>query len=194
VLNTAPITECHLNATNDHLNATHDHLNATNDHLNATHDHLNATHDHLNATNDHLNATNDHLNATHDHLNATHDHLNATHDHLNATHRLHSAPLMTIMPLMPHSTNDPSAPLGTCPRPDAHSIKISSKMTLEQFISNNRGINDGGDLPQQLLANVYHDITHREIKTGTEFDDLAEAELMDWLRQVSVVNCLLIAP
>jgi hypothetical protein len=32
---------------------------------------------------------------------------------------------------------------------------------------------------------VYHDITHREIKTGTEFDDLAEAELMDWLRQVS---------
>ena len=31
---------------------------------------------------------------------------------------------------------------------------------------------------------VYHDITHREIKTGTEFDDLAEAELMDWLRQV----------
>ena len=24
---------------------------------------------------------------------------------------------------------------------------------------------------------VYHDITHREIKTGTEFDDLAEAEL-----------------
>jgi hypothetical protein len=40
---------------------------------------------------------------------------------------------------------------------------------------------------------VYHDITHREIKTGTEFDDLAEAELMDWLRQVSVVNCLLIA-
>ena len=67
-------------------------------------------------------------------------------------------------------------------------------MTLEQFISNNRGINDGDDLPQQLLSNVYHDITHREIKTGTEFDDLAEAELMDWLRQVSVVNCLLIAP
>ena len=67
-------------------------------------------------------------------------------------------------------------------------------MTLEQFISNNRGINDGGDLPQQLLSNVYHDITHREIKTGTEFDDLAEAELMDWLRQVSVVNCLLSDP
>ena len=49
---------------------------------------------------------------------------------------------------------------------DAHSAQIKNKMTLEQFISNNRGINAGGDLPSQLLSAVYHDITHREIKTG----------------------------
>ena len=66
---------------------------------------------------------------------------------------------------------------------DAHSSQIRNRMTLEQFISNNRGINAGNDLPQQLLSSVYHDIVGQEIKTGTEFDDLAEAELMDWLRQ-----------
>ena len=49
---------------------------------------------------------------------------------------------------------------------DAHSSQIKNRMTLDQFISNNRGINAGSDLPAQLLSAVYHDITHREIKTG----------------------------
>ena len=69
---------------------------------------------------------------------------------------------------------------------DAHSPQIKKKMSLEEFVRNNRGINGGYDLPEALLTSVYHDITHREIKTGTEFDDLAEAELIEWLRQGTV--------
>ena len=69
---------------------------------------------------------------------------------------------------------------------DAHSSQIKKRMTLPEFISNNRGINAGDDLPEQLLSSVYHDITHREIKTGTEFDDLAEAELVEWLQRGTI--------
>ena len=38
----------------------------------------------------------------------------------------------------------------------------------------------------ELLTNVYEDITENEIKTGTEFDDLAEAELIEWLRRGTI--------
>ena len=69
---------------------------------------------------------------------------------------------------------------------DAHSPQVKTRMSLEEFVRNNRGINDGGDLPESLLSAVYHDIVHREIKTGTDFDDLAEAELVEWLRQGTV--------
>eukprot|EP00965_Chrysotila_dentata_P073173 2418116-Pleurochrysis_carterae.AAC.1 len=37
-------------------------------------------------------------------------------------------------------------------------------MTLEQFISNNRGIDDGRDLPRDLLASLYVSIVRDEIK------------------------------
>mmetsp|Transcript_44627 Transcript_44627/g.111102 ORF Transcript_44627/g.111102 Transcript_44627/m.111102 type:complete len:592 (+) Transcript_44627:37-1812(+) len=69
---------------------------------------------------------------------------------------------------------------------DAHSSQVKNKMTREQFLRNNRGINRGGDLPAELLEGVYNDIANNEIKTGTEFDDLAESELMNWLRQGTV--------
>ena len=47
---------------------------------------------------------------------------------------------------------------------DAHNEQIRNKMTLEQFISNNRGINAGGDVPRQLLEGLYFTIKKREIK------------------------------
>ncbi|KAH9582203.1 Sec7 domain [Trypanosoma melophagium] len=46
---------------------------------------------------------------------------------------------------------------------DAHSSQITEKMTLEQFIRNNKGIDDGKDLPQHLLEGIYQRITTREI-------------------------------
>ena len=56
-------------------------------------------------------------------------------------------------------------------------------MTLPEFVSNNRGINAGEDLPEAFLTVVYNDITHREIKTGTDFTDYAEDELIEWLHR-----------
>ena len=47
---------------------------------------------------------------------------------------------------------------------DAHNDQIRNKMTLEQFINNNRGINAGGDVPRQLLEGLYFTIKKREIK------------------------------
>uniref|UniRef100_A0A7S3AS00 Rab-GAP TBC domain-containing protein n=1 Tax=Haptolina ericina TaxID=156174 RepID=A0A7S3AS00_9EUKA len=69
---------------------------------------------------------------------------------------------------------------------DAHSSQVRNRMTKPQFVRNNRGINNGEDLPQDLLESVYDDIVNKEIKTGTEFDDLAESELMNWLQQGTV--------
>ncbi|KEG07113.1 putative brefeldin A-inhibited guanine nucleotide-exchange protein 1 [Trypanosoma grayi] len=42
---------------------------------------------------------------------------------------------------------------------DAHSTHIKEKMTVEQFIQNNRGIDDGKDLPHQFLRDIYQRIT-----------------------------------
>ena len=71
---------------------------------------------------------------------------------------------------------------------DAHSSQIKNKMTKAEFTRNNRGINAGADLPAELLESVYEDISSHEIKTGTEWDDLGESELMEWLRNGTVFS------
>jgi hypothetical protein len=43
-------------------------------------------------------------------------------------------------------------------------MKDEKRMTLEQFIRNNRGINDGVDLPVEFLTNLYHEIKEDEIQ------------------------------
>mmetsp|Transcript_5747 Transcript_5747/g.9637 ORF Transcript_5747/g.9637 Transcript_5747/m.9637 type:complete len:531 (-) Transcript_5747:100-1692(-) len=47
---------------------------------------------------------------------------------------------------------------------DAHSDQVTNKMTLDQFVSNNRGIDGGEDLPRQLLTDLYHSIVKNEIR------------------------------
>ncbi|OLL21713.1 Protein transport protein sec72 [Neolecta irregularis DAH-3] len=46
---------------------------------------------------------------------------------------------------------------------DAHNPQVKKRMTKPEFIKNNRGINDGGDLPQEMLSAVYNDIQQNEI-------------------------------
>eukprot|EP00986_Skeletonema_menzelii_P019118 scaffold27064_cov167-Skeletonema_menzelii.AAC.20 len=43
-------------------------------------------------------------------------------------------------------------------------MKDEKRMTLEQFIRNNRGINDGADLPLDFLTNLYFEIKNDEIQ------------------------------
>ncbi|KAJ2753833.1 guanine nucleotide exchange protein for ADP-robosylation factor, partial [Coemansia nantahalensis] len=47
---------------------------------------------------------------------------------------------------------------------DQHSPQIKSRMSKHEFVSNNRGINDGRDLDPQLLSDVFDQIVSDEIK------------------------------
>jgi brefeldin A-inhibited guanine nucleotide-exchange protein len=60
---------------------------------------------------------------------------------------------------------------------DAHNpnIKPERRMTKEGFISNNRGIAAGQDLPRELLSNIYDSIVSRPI-TLKEDDKLREKQ------------------
>ncbi|KAL8447904.1 hypothetical protein Emed_004199 [Eimeria media] len=47
---------------------------------------------------------------------------------------------------------------------DQHNSQVRSKMRVEDFLKNNRGINNGSDLPPFFLQNIYISIRHQEIK------------------------------
>ncbi|XGW24338.1 hypothetical protein V3C99_006052 [Haemonchus contortus] len=47
---------------------------------------------------------------------------------------------------------------------DLHSAQVKSKMTKEQYVNMNRGINNGADLPPDVLCAIYDDISTNEIK------------------------------
>eukprot|EP00960_Hanusia_phi_P077756 768738-Hanusia_phi.AAC.3 len=53
---------------------------------------------------------------------------------------------------------------------DAHSPKIAKKMTKEEFVRNNRGINDGMDLPPEFLEGIYDRIVANGFKVKEEED------------------------
>lgn len=45
-----------------------------------------------------------------------------------------------------------------------HNPSVKDKPTIEQFISMNRGINNGGDLPRELLESLYESIRTEPFK------------------------------
>lgn len=57
---------------------------------------------------------------------------------------------------------------------DQHSAKLKgNRMTKEDFIKNNRGINDNADLPDDYLSGIFEEIAHNEIVLLTERDAAA---------------------
>ncbi len=56
---------------------------------------------------------------------------------------------------------------------DAHSphIKQENRMTKPEFLTNNRGINGGKDLPHTFLEQLYDNIVSNEIAFEYERDD-----------------------
>ncbi|GAB4861884.1 Brefeldin A-inhibited guanine nucleotide-exchange protein 2 [Ancistrocladus abbreviatus] len=54
---------------------------------------------------------------------------------------------------------------------DAHNPMVKNKMSAEDFIRNNRGIDDGKDIPEEYMRSLYERITKNEIKMKE--DDLA---------------------
>jgi len=53
---------------------------------------------------------------------------------------------------------------------DQHSPQVKKRMTKEEFIKNNRGINDEGDLPKEFLIAIYDDIQTNEIMMKDEVE------------------------
>ncbi|CAI9765193.1 unnamed protein product [Fraxinus pennsylvanica] len=47
---------------------------------------------------------------------------------------------------------------------DAHNPMVKNKMSAEEFIKNNRGIDDGKDLPEEYLRSLFERISRNEIK------------------------------
>lgn len=57
---------------------------------------------------------------------------------------------------------------------DQHSSKMKGKrMTTEDFIKNNRGINDSANLPDEYLTSIFEEIVHNEIVLYTERENAA---------------------
>ncbi|KAH8105989.1 hypothetical protein BXZ70DRAFT_998132 [Cristinia sonorae] len=53
---------------------------------------------------------------------------------------------------------------------DAHSPQVKQRMTRADFIKNNRGINDGADLPEEILSSIFDEIQSNEIRMKDEMD------------------------
>ena len=49
---------------------------------------------------------------------------------------------------------------------DAHHPNVTKRMTLEEFVANNKGIDQGKDLPSAFLATLYKGITSQKIFTA----------------------------
>ncbi|KAK9770886.1 putative SEC7 domain-containing protein [Seiridium cardinale] len=58
---------------------------------------------------------------------------------------------------------------------DLHSAQIKKRMTKEDFIKNNRGINDDADLPEDYLIAIYEEIASNEIVLKSEREAAAIA-------------------
>jgi hypothetical protein len=60
---------------------------------------------------------------------------------------------------------------------DLHNPNLppSKKMTKEQFVRNNRGINDGADLPLSYLEELYEEIKVRQIQVDLDIGDYTDA-------------------
>ncbi|KAF2861619.1 hypothetical protein K470DRAFT_256750 [Piedraia hortae CBS 480.64] len=51
---------------------------------------------------------------------------------------------------------------------DQHSAQVKQRMAPEDFIKNNRGINDNADLPEDYLRGIFEEIQNNEIVLDTE--------------------------
>ncbi|KAI8388960.1 uncharacterized protein GWK60_E00627 [Nakaseomyces glabratus] len=51
---------------------------------------------------------------------------------------------------------------------DLHSSQIKNKMTLQEFLENNEGIDNGNDLPKEFMVNLFNEIANNEIKLLSE--------------------------
>ncbi|CAO3687700.1 unnamed protein product [Rhizopus stolonifer] len=61
---------------------------------------------------------------------------------------------------------------------DLHSPQVKRRMTLDDFLRNNRGIDDGADIPREILEAIFEEIQNNEIKMKDEVEAANEAALV----------------
>lgn len=61
---------------------------------------------------------------------------------------------------------------------DQHSSQVKKRMTIEDFIKNNRGINDGQSLPDDYLQGIFDEIQHNEIVLDSERETAANLGML----------------
>ena len=62
---------------------------------------------------------------------------------------------------------------------DQHSTKLKGRrMTVEDFLKNNRGINDGHDLPTEYLSGIFEEISQNEIVLASEREHAADLGIL----------------
>ncbi|EGC32816.1 hypothetical protein DICPUDRAFT_8073, partial [Dictyostelium purpureum] len=64
---------------------------------------------------------------------------------------------------------------------DAHNPNIKKKMTKQEFLRNNSGINNGDDLPADFMESVYDKIVTNEIKMERDGSSNQHVEKKGWL-------------
>jgi brefeldin A-inhibited guanine nucleotide-exchange protein len=73
---------------------------------------------------------------------------------------------------------------------DLHSSHVKKKMTKEEFIKNNRGINESEDLPRDYLSAIYDEIASSEIKVrssspigGSSMNGVGKKRNLQWTQE-----------
>jgi brefeldin A-inhibited guanine nucleotide-exchange protein len=72
---------------------------------------------------------------------------------------------------------------------DQHSAQVKKKMTADDFIKNNRGINDNADLPDEYLQGIFDEIQNNEIVLNTERENAANLGILS-TQPTGLVNTL----
>jgi brefeldin A-inhibited guanine nucleotide-exchange protein len=73
---------------------------------------------------------------------------------------------------------------------DQHSVKVKKRMTHEDFIKNNRGINDNANLPDEYLVAIFDEIAQDEIVLDTEREKAADMGMLPQAQGTGLVNTL----
>ena len=53
---------------------------------------------------------------------------------------------------------------------DQHNPQVKKRMSKQEFIKNNRGINSGQDLPEEILSAIFDDIATNELRLKDDND------------------------
>lgn len=70
---------------------------------------------------------------------------------------------------------------------DQYNPKVRRRMELKDFFRNNRGINDGGDLPEDVQTRIFESIRRQEIKTpnsGRLTDGISPTRWVDFVHLI----------